>query len=257
MRFSRTVVAALALGAVLVASGCDAGPPPRGYTDPAGREGLGTPGSPDTATPGASVEPTPSVTPSPRRTRTPGGGESSGSTEPATPSGSSSDDSGSVPTTPAAPTSVPTFAATESDAPAAEGAPRSYRQAVARVSAQRGGSAQQRARFSTPQDRIYCVLGDDVLGTACELRSGGVRDTDVCAGTPGDRVGRLEMTRAGVIPQCNTDTIREPGAPTVAPDALVVGGGVSCAVESIGVTCIDERLRLGFFLAPGRYATFG
>lgn len=206
----------------------------------------------------ASSVPTPSASaPASSDTSSAGPGES---TSPAETGGSTATDGSEtddVPASPAEPTSVPTFGGSATDAPDASGVPTTYAEALGRVNDLRGGNAQELRRFSTPGDRVYCVLEDPVLGTACELRGGAIDDPEVCGGGVADAVGRIELIGAGAVPQCNTDTIREPGASTVRPAALVGRGGVVCAVEGIGVTCVRDSTEQGFFLAPGRYATFG
>lgn len=252
MRLSRTSVpskASTALAPLLVLllalalAACDAAgdPTPVQIPDPGAGESAVSPSATASRT-------------APPATTSPSTGDTAGDTTSAAPTGTPPAEESA--TEPGEPTSVPTFAGTDSDAPDAGGAPADYAAARARVAALRGGSAIEAARFSTPGDTIQCVLGDDVLGTACELRRG-IRDPQVCRNALGDAVGRIELIRAGAVPQCNTDTIREPGARVVRPAALVAGGGVLCAVESIGVTCVDEAREVGFFLAPGRYATFG
>ncbi|WP_141013506.1 hypothetical protein [Nocardioides sambongensis] len=218
------------LGGALTA--CDASSQPTGLPAP-----VAPSASDSTAGPDASPGTTPGSTRSPDRS-------ASASTTDRTdaPEETATDD---APASPSEPTSVPTFGGTASDAPAASGAPTNYPEAQARVSALRGGNARDLRRFSTPGDRIYCVLADPVLGTACELRSGAITDPEVCGGGVADAVGRIELIGAGAVPQCNTDTIREPGAPTVRPAALVGRGGVLCAVEEIGVTCVREARGTG------------
>ncbi|TIC83862.1 hypothetical protein E8D34_14965 [Nocardioides sp. GY 10113] len=161
-------------------------------------------------------------------------------------------------------TATPGDAGPSTAAPASAGAgsgkpvvdrPTTYAEAEAEITDQvtSGASVKAVARFSTPGDAIYCLFDGFV---ACELRVGAIADPDICANALGDAVGRIEFTDQGALPQCNTDTIREPGATTIAPPAVVTAGAVTCAVEKIGVTCVDESTRTGFFLAPGDYATF-
>jgi hypothetical protein len=118
------------------------------------------------------------------------------------------------------------------------------------------GEPLQLARFSTPEDLVYCLLDDPVIGPACELRRGFVKDDEVC-GEAAEGVGRIETFEGRARPVCPTDTIREPGAKSVGDDGtLVVSGAVQCIVEKIGVTCIDSDARTGFFLAPREYHVF-
>lgn len=241
----QAVLAGLTVAAGLALSACDAAGEPTAID-------LPDPGS-------ATGEVRTSAAPSPTATADPSTppAETTGSTATESAGGGEDDPSESV-GEPAEPTSVPTFAGTATDAPAADGVPGTYAEARARIDTLRGsaGTPAALSRFSTPGDAVHCVLGDEVLGTACELRRG-IRDPEVCSGALGDAVGRIELIRAGAVPQCNTDTIREPGARVVRPAGLVARAGVVCAVERIGVTCVEDARDVGFFLAPGRYATFG
>jgi|GEM_PF-1843516 len=134
--------------------------------------------------------------------------------------------------------------------------PTTYRQATARIS-DAGAPDRVLARFSTPDDVIYCLLDDPVIGPACELRRGFIEDAEVCGGAA-EGVGRVETFEDRARPVCPTDTIREPGAEVVAGDGVVVASGdrVECLVETAGVTCIDGGARTGFFLGPGEYHVF-
>jgi hypothetical protein len=187
----------------------------------------------------------------------------------------------SVPTSPSSATSVPQSAtsaassatsATESEPPLTETAgpspepptddpvgPTSYREAVARIDrvGEDGPAPLESTRFSTRGDVVYCLLDDPVIGPACELREGFIEDDEVCGGAA-EGVGRIETFEGRARPVCNTDTIREPGGRVVTADAVVrlTGGGVTCAVERSGVTCVDTRVRAGFFLGPGEYHVF-
>lgn len=134
-------------------------------------------------------------------------------------------------------------------------APETYAEAEAHVEAAGiDGSNTTATRFSTPRDVVYCVLQHEFIEPSCELRTGMVKDPEVCGRAPSDLVGRVVLTPRGAEPECNTDTIREPGADVVPPSGVVRAGGVTCAVESIGVTCIDGSR--GFFITEGDYAVF-
>jgi hypothetical protein len=202
-------------------------------------------------------------------------------TRPSTPATSASTDPTSEPTSapssvvttePPSESSAPTSPATKSEPPLTETAgpspepptddpvgPVTYREAVARID-QVSGTAPApivTTRFSTRDDVVYCLLDDDVVGPSCELRLGFIKDAEVCGGAA-EGVGRIETFEGRARPVCNSDTIREPGAREVTADAIVVltGGGVECAVERAGVTCVDSGNRTGFFLGPGEYHVF-
>ncbi|MEQ6900758.1 hypothetical protein [Nocardioides sp. YIM 152588] len=220
-RPARFLLPAVLLGSVLVA-GCDASTEPTAVTVPAEET---TSAAPTTT----SVAPT-TEAPEPETTGAAPSAQAGGSDGPAEPD----EDSGS----------------------GGAARPATYAEAEKRITAQitAGATLSADVRFSTPGDAVYCLLEGFI---ACELGSGAVADPEVCGSALGDAVGRIEITDQGALPQCNTDTIREPGAPTVSPPAVVTAGAVTCAVERIGVTCVDESTRTGFFLTPGDYATFG
>lgn len=138
----------------------------------------------------------------------------------------------------------------------APGGPSSYDEARERIESRSTGEPAFLARFSTAGDVVYCLLDDPVIGPACELRTGFVKDAEVCGGDVADGVGRIETYRGRARPVCNTDTIREPGADEVADGSVVVSGDVECLVEAIGVTCTDAGAHLGFFIGPREYHVF-
>ena len=136
-------------------------------------------------------------------------------------------------------------------------APTTYDEGLAHLEAAADAGGESTAdRFSTPGDAIYCVLEHEFIAPSCELLVGAIKDPQVCGNAPSEFVGRIELTRNGASPQCNTDTIREPGAKVVRPTAVVGSGGVRCAIEPIGVTCVDAATLSGFFLTQGKYTTF-
>lgn len=182
--------------------------------------------------------------------------ESSEATPSEKPSTSDKPTEAPSPTEEPSPTEMPSSGHGGEEAPAA---PTSYAEAVAHIDATGiDGSNQQLARFSTPRDVIYCLLDDPVIGPTCELRSGFIPSRE-CEGM-GDGVGRIETYEGKVQAVCNTDTIREPGAPTIQPLGVVTSGKIRCAVSTqeavVTVTCIDTRAKHGFFLAPDAYAVF-
>lgn len=147
----------------------------------------------------------------------------------------------------------PTSAAPPDDARG----PTSYDEAIARVNeAGATGTTVFAARFVTPGDDVYCLLDDAVIGPSCELGNGFINDPDVCGADSTDRVGRIETFEGKPRPVCNADTIREPGAKQVRAPAAVVSGDVSCGVERFGVTCVDHRAGVGFYLGQGEYHVF-
>jgi len=135
--------------------------------------------------------------------------------------------------------------------------PTSYDAAIDRInSAATEGTTVSASRFVTPGDDVYCLLDDPVIGPTCELGNGFITDPDVCGSDSTDRVGRIETFNGKPRPVCNADTIREPGAEVIRPDAAVVNGDVSCGVEPFGVTCVDRVAGVGFFIGKGEYHVF-
>lgn len=136
--------------------------------------------------------------------------------------------------------------------------PTTYDEARAHIEAALNqGSESSMTRFSTPGDEVYCVLKKSrYLDPSCELLTGAIKDAQVCAQAPSQFVGRVAIRQGRAEPECNTDTIRKPGAETVQPTAVVSQGSIQCAVEPIGVTCVDSADAVGFFLTQGRYEVF-
>lgn len=180
------------------------------------------------------------------------------------PSGGTSETSGTasqppVTETSTAPSSSGTTIAPPTSAPPPDQArgPATYAAAIDRINASAtAGTTVSMTRFVTPGDDVYCLLDDQVIGPTCELGNGFITDPDVCGADSTDRVGRIETFNGKPRPVCNADTIREPGAEVVRPDAAVVSGDVSCAVEPFGVTCIDRSAEVGFFIGKGEYHVF-
>lgn len=168
------------------------------------------------------------------------------------------------PVTTVSPTAPPATGTTESG-PSPEpptddpGGPTSYDDAQTRIAEVGAASTQEvvaAERFSTTKDVVYCLLDDPVIGPSCELRTGFVKDDAVCGSDIADGVGRIETYKGRARPVCNSDTIREPGAPVVAAPAVVASGPITCAVESVGVTCTDAGSHTGFFIGPREYHVF-
>ncbi|WP_322936482.1 hypothetical protein [Nocardioides bizhenqiangii] len=196
--------------------------------------------------------PTITTRPSVSATSTPTSATSAPSTDATT-------ETSSTPTLPATSEPTPTETAGPSPEPPTDDpvGPTTYREAQARLNDRSTGEPVTRARFTTPDDVVYCLLDDLVIGPACELRRGFIKDAEVCGGGTADGVGRIETFEDRARPVCNTDTIREPGADEIAGDGvLAVSGDVRCLVETVGVTCLDTGARTGFFLAPLEYHVF-
>ena len=155
----------------------------------------------------------------------------------------------------AAPEPPPPPPSTLEPEPALDTPPTTYDEAQARFDAL-GQEPQDVARFETA-DGTYCLLDSD-FAIGCELL-GGIPDPAYCGeGGASQSVGRVVLTEGGPQPECNSDTIREPGAPTVGLDSVAASSvtGVQCLVEAIGVTCVDPARTQGFFLGPDAYAVF-
>jgi hypothetical protein len=69
-------------------------------------------------------------------------------------------------------------------------------------------------------------------------------------------VGRIVFRRFAVVAECNTDTIRTSNTRVLPYGQAMVYGNISCLSEEIGVTCLNEKSRIGFFLHRGEYVLF-
>ncbi len=157
-----------------------------------------------------------------------------------------------TPSTTPEPTQPTSAAPTEAPVPG----PTSYAEAQALLDAA-GQEPQTLRRFET-ESGTYCLVQSSFL-VGCELLSGGIPDPDYCGDGPSQNVGRVTFGESGVpTAECNSDTIREPGARTVRTGSVVAGpnGAVQCLIESAGVTCIDVNVRAGYFLGVRGYTTF-
>lgn len=160
-----------------------------------------------------------------------------------------------TPTAPSEPATTEPTKAPPSDVP--DTPPATYDDAVARFDAV-GQEPQQLKRFESPTGNIYCVVDSPYIPPSCELLEGTIPDPELCGDGPSKVVGRIEFTDGDPQPVCNSDTIREPGAKTLAYGSVagVDGTTIQCLVETIGVTCINTAATQGFFLARGRYTIF-
>ncbi len=203
----------------------------------------------DTPTSEVTTSETPSETPSESTSETPSESPSQTSTPKPPPS---QPPTTALPPEPTAPSQPPT-----STAPTNPG-PTTYAEALARFDA-RGTEPATMKRFRTPAG-TYCLLQSD-FAIGCELDSGkGVPAADYCGPDgPVDSVGRITYGEAGnPVAECNSDTIREPGAKLVGDGSAIAapgGGGLLCLVEDIGVTCVDKSNQTGFYLGTG-YSVF-
>ena len=148
--------------------------------------------------------------------------------------------------------------ATARPAAAKSSIPRTYDAALQHFRQADGGVMKVR-RFLTPSGNIYCVIARKGLPKGCEINEGSIKDPAVCSGNPVSKyVGRIEFHNNRATPICNTDTIREPGAPTLpyGTAAKFPTSSVKCLSESIGVTCISLVRTEGFFLHRGEYVIF-
>jgi hypothetical protein len=168
-------------------------------------------------------------------------------------------------TTAAPPTSTPA-PTTTSPVPTSlaagrqRGAPHSFAEAQQRIAGARvaGGTA---AAFQSPSGNISCVTGGgpDRLA-ACEVQQGRIAPPlpSICpAGGPTD-IGRIELSDKGARPVCNSDTIRQGGAPILAYGSRTDPslGAVACVSEETGMTCVDAASQHGFFIARDTFVTF-
>ncbi len=153
------------------------------------------------------------------------------------------------------PTGTPTPTETTPPAIDLSEPPATYDEAAAHLAA--GGEAQELGTFQSADEKFYCSFDDRFIRPSCEILDA-IQDPETCADSPSPAVGRIELTRRGWAPFCNTDTIRQPGA------AVLEAGGVAgwpaesleCVLEGIGLTCLKTDTGQGFFLGPGRYQVF-
>ncbi len=167
--------------------------------------------------------------------------------------------------TPAAtPTQVPTSTPTSTDVPTAlavgrlRGAPSSFAEAKARLDAARP-AASVGDRFRSPSGNIVCRRSADPATAACEVAKGRVDPPlpTICPASGPQDIGRVELSARGALPVCNSDTIGTGGEPELGYGSRTPPSGtVSCLSETVGVTCIDEASRHGFFLARDTFRTF-
>lgn len=173
------------------------------------------------------------------------------------PTGPSSPPTSSVQTMTSQPTPTPSVP-TVLEAGSLRGAPRSYSDALRKVTRARPGRGVD-GMFRTPTGNIFCAI--EASGkVACEVREGRIDPPVPGLCPPGgpDDIGRIELTSRGAVPVCNADTIREADAPRLRYGfrADVPGSSILCLSEERGVTCVDTAGRHGFFLARSTFATF-
>jgi hypothetical protein len=190
--------------------------------------------------------------PAPRRTVTvtvdaPGG--ATGTSQTAVPTVSA------TPTTPPSSTAAPTSLAVGKQ----RGAPHSFDEAKQRIDA--ATPAEVGSIFQSPTGNITCTTrgGPGVVMT-CDVakgRSAAPAAAPCPPGGPSD-IGRIELTTGGARPVCNSDTIRQGAAATLAYGVRTGPslGSVACLSEEFGMTCVDEASRHGFFLARSTFVTF-
>jgi len=207
------------------------------------------------ATPTAQESPTPSASQTAAPTETPstssgiGGGPAATDTTTPTPS--------ETPAPTPAESGSPAPSPAPSQPPPANGPPRTYDEALALFDEAAG--TQKFSRFASPTGNLYCVLDSPYLPPSCELGTGAIADPASCpADGPSQNVGRIEFGDAGPQPVCNSDTIREPGPPTLGYGGVATWPktSIKCLMEKFGVTCVDPEAGQGYFLAKGRYQIF-
>ncbi len=158
--------------------------------------------------------------------------------------------SSTTPTTPTVPTALA--------AGAQRGAPHSYAEASRSIRSGRE-SARVDGVFVSPSGNIFCTIG---VGStpACEVADGRTKPPEdgICSADGPKDVGRIELTGAGAVPVCNSDTVRRGTPPTLpyGSRAEAPGSTVSCLSERVGVTCVDSATEHGFFVAKRTFVTF-
>ena len=134
--------------------------------------------------------------------------------------------------------------------------PTTAAEAQAHVAAASGGS-QELGTFQSIDEQFYCSFDDEYIRPSCEILDS-IPEPATCGDSPSQKVGRIELTRRGWAPFCNTDTIRQPGATVLEAGGVATwsAASVECVLESLGLTCVTTDSGQGFFLAPGRYQVF-
>ena len=115
--------------------------------------------------------------------------------------------------------------------------------------------------FQSPTGNITCsTSGGPGVVMTCDVAKG--RSTAPASapcpeGGPSD-IGRIELTAEGARPVCNSDTIRQGTAATLAYGVRTDPslGSVACLSQEFGMTCVDEASRHGFFIARDTFVTF-
>jgi hypothetical protein len=115
--------------------------------------------------------------------------------------------------------------------------------------------------FQSPTGNLTCsTSGAPGVLVTCDVakgRSDAPAAAPCPAGGPSD-IGRLELTAKGARPVCNSDTIRQGRAATLAYGVRTGAslGSVVCLSEEFGMTCVDMTSRHGFFIARDTFVTF-
>ncbi len=162
---------------------------------------------------------------------------------------------------PTEPTSLPpeteSASPTETAAPPVDlsAPPTTYEQAQAHIAI--SSEAHVLGTFQSADEKFYCTFDDQFIRPSCEILDA-IQDPETCAESMSPAVGRIELTRRGWRPFCNTDTIRQPGAPVLEVGAVasLPMASIGCVLEGIGLTCVKTDTEQGFFLGPGRYQVF-
>lgn len=206
----------------------------------------------------SSDEPTPAVSASsPSVSVTPSDPAPSTTSEPVVPTQTPTPTTPTPTPEPAEPTTSQPTTSQPTKAPPYDGPPRTYAEALARFD--RASGSRELSRFASPSGNLYCLLDSPYLPPSCELGRGAIPDAGVCpADGPSQNVGRIEFAEAGPQPVCNSDTIREPEAPTLGYGGIATWPDttITCLLERFGVTCVNPATEQGYFLARGRYQLF-
>ncbi|WP_068430581.1 DUF6636 domain-containing protein [Piscicoccus intestinalis] len=128
--------------------------------------------------------------------------------------------------------------------------------AAAKVAA---GDATSMSRFQSPSGNIYCDMTSQYR--ACELGEGGVPGPtndpqSGCMDGFSATVRAVKFTTRGTQKVCNTDTIRNNTAPTLAYGSVARSGSIACLSERSGMTCVDTDSGVGFVMSRARISTF-
>lgn len=107
--------------------------------------------------------------------------------------------------------------------------------------------------FSSPSGNISCLISQDSPGEVrCDLAESGISDQHDCNGTGdwGHSITLVAGSKAAM--RCISDTVMQPGIPSLAYGRKTQVGPITCTSEEDGMHCSDTAGH-GFRLARASY----